>query len=64
MFVWTVGFQNPLVHTDFNMFVDELTSVNEIPVIMCVMYIPCCKRTVMHFNPFEKRTTIYGIIPV
>ena len=23
MFVWTSGFQNPLVHTDFNMFVDE-----------------------------------------
>ena len=20
MFVWTSGFQNPLVHTDFNMF--------------------------------------------
>ena len=25
------GFQNPLVHTDFNMFVDEWMSVNEIP---------------------------------
>ena len=23
MFVWMSGFQNPLVHTDFNMFVDE-----------------------------------------
>ena len=23
MFVWTSGFQNPPVHTDFNMFVDE-----------------------------------------
>ena len=29
MFVWTSGFQNPLVHTDFDMFVDEWTSVNE-----------------------------------
>ena len=31
MFLWTSGFQNPLVHTDFDMFVDELTSVNESP---------------------------------
>ena len=23
MFVWTSGFHNPLVHTDFNMFLDE-----------------------------------------
>ena len=23
MLMWTSGFQNPLVHTDFNMFVDE-----------------------------------------
>ena len=23
MFLWTSGFQNPLVHTDFDMFVDE-----------------------------------------
>ena len=23
LFVWTSGFHNPLVHTDFNMFVDE-----------------------------------------
>ena len=23
MFVWTSGFHNPLVHTHFNMFVDE-----------------------------------------
>ena len=29
MFVWTSGFQNPLAHTHFNMFVDEWTSANE-----------------------------------
>ena len=23
MFLWTSGFQNPLIHTDFDMFVDE-----------------------------------------
>ena len=23
MFLWTSGFQNPRVHTDFDMFVDE-----------------------------------------
>ena len=23
MFLWTSGFQNPLVHTDFDMFEDE-----------------------------------------
>ena len=23
MFLWKSGFQNPLVHTDFDMFVDE-----------------------------------------
>ena len=23
MFLWMSGFQNPLVHTDFDMFVDE-----------------------------------------
>ena len=23
IFMWTSGFHNPLVHTDFNMFVDE-----------------------------------------
>ena len=31
MFVWASGFHNPLVHTDFNMFVDEWTSANKIP---------------------------------
>ena len=31
MFVWTSGFQNPLAHTHFNMFVDEWTSANESP---------------------------------
>ena len=31
-FVWTSGFHNPLIHTDFNMFVDEWTSANESPV--------------------------------
>ena len=30
--MWTSGFQNPLVHADFNMFVDEKTSVYEIHV--------------------------------
>ena len=33
MFVWTSGFHNPLVHTDFNMFVDEWMSANESPVL-------------------------------
>ena len=28
MFVWTSGSQNSLVHTDFNVSVDEWTSVN------------------------------------
>ena len=23
MFLWMSGFQNPLIHTDFDMFVDE-----------------------------------------
>ena len=32
MFVWTSGFQNPLAHTHFNMFVDEWMSANESPV--------------------------------
>ena len=36
MFVWTSGFQNPLVHTDFNMFVDEWMSANESPA--CPLY--------------------------
>ena len=31
MFVWKTGFQNPLAHTHFNMFVDEWTSANESP---------------------------------
>ena len=30
--MWTSGFQNPLVHADFNMFVDEKTNVYEIHV--------------------------------
>ena len=30
MFVWTSGFQNPLVHTEFNMFVIEQTAINKI----------------------------------
>ena len=25
LFVWMSGFHNPLIHTDFNMFVDEWT---------------------------------------
>ena len=36
MFVWTSGFHNPLAHTHFNMFVDEWTSANESPVLLCV----------------------------
>ena len=35
MFVWTSGFQNPLAHTHFNMFVDEWMSANESPVLKC-----------------------------
>ena len=31
MFVWMSSFHNPLIHTDFNMFVDEWTSANESP---------------------------------
>ena len=31
MFVWTNGYQNPLAHTHFNMFVDEWMSENESP---------------------------------
>ena len=31
MFMWMSGFQNPLVHADFNMFMDEYASCNEIP---------------------------------
>ena len=31
MFVWTSGFQNPLAHTDFNLFVDEWMSANKKP---------------------------------
>ena len=31
MVVWTSGFHNPLIHTDFNMFVDEWMSANESP---------------------------------
>ena len=33
MFMWMNSFQNPLVHTDFNMFVDEETCTNESPDI-------------------------------
>ena len=29
MFVWMSGFQNPLAHTHFNMFVNKWTSANE-----------------------------------
>ena len=32
MFEWTSSFHYQLVHTDFNMFVDEWTSANESPV--------------------------------
>ena len=32
LFVWMSGFHNPLVHTDFNMFVDKWMSANESPV--------------------------------
>ena len=31
MFVFTSCFHNPLVHTDFNMFVDEWTSAHDSP---------------------------------
>ena len=31
MFVWMSGFQNLLIHTHFDMFVDEWTSANESP---------------------------------
>ena len=34
LFVWMSGFHNPLIHTDFNMFVDEWTSANESPGLM------------------------------
>ena len=33
LFVWMSGFHDPLVHTDFNMFVDEWTSANESPAV-------------------------------
>ena len=33
MFVWMSGFQKSLVHQDFDMFVDEWTSVNETPAL-------------------------------
>ena len=36
MFVWTSGFHNPLVHTDFNMFVDEWMSANESSGLVCI----------------------------
>ena len=29
MFLWMSTFQNSLMHTDFNMFVDEVTSADE-----------------------------------
>ena len=32
LFVWMSGFHNPLVHADFNMFVDEWMSANKSPV--------------------------------
>ena len=31
MFVWMSGFQNLLIHTHFDMFVDEWMSANESP---------------------------------
>ena len=34
MFVLTSGSHNPLVHTHFNMFVDEWTSANESPELL------------------------------
>ena len=36
MFVWMSGFQNLLEHTDFNMFVDDWTSANESPALLCL----------------------------
>ena len=47
MFVWTSGFQNPLVHNDFNMFVDELTkSLNNLAIIGIIIQI------ILHIDTF------------
>ena len=40
MFVWTSGFSKSLVHQDFYMFVDEWTSVNEIPETILIVITP------------------------
>ena len=47
MFVWTSGFQNPLAHTHFNMFVDEWTSANESPDLLIVKVIKLNDRTLV-----------------
>ena len=33
MFSWTSGLQNPLIENDFNMFLDEWTSVKVQPAL-------------------------------
>ena len=49
MFVWTSGFQNPLAHTHFNMFVDEWMSANESPVAFSVeCKPPACREYGLH----------------
>ena len=53
--VWTSGFHNPLVHTGFNMFVDEWMSANESPVrvhcqlMICRGHIRASKGTLKTF---------------
>ena len=54
MFVWTSGFQNSLVHTDFNMFVDEWMSVNVFTVVSWYCYLrhTVCNNTDMSLTLF------------
>ena len=59
MFVWMNGFQNPLIYTDFNMFLDEYTSINEIPELASTHNAKCTSRTCMTTLRAKKLFTLY-----
>ena len=54
MFVWTIGFQNPLTHTHFNMFVDEWTSANDTDFNMFVDEWTTANECHLHKDPLDR----------
>ena len=64
MFVWMNGFQNPLAHTHFNMFVDEWTSANESPVVEAGNMYVICNDTFAYstrLNPYTSRIRFFEL---